>query len=370
MPKIFTLGLNESIDNSGSMDTRVLYDLVGQNTGNLAFHYAINRLIGFVPDSTPWGSTPEKINVMGDTGIIPCANQLGSHTDMTGLAQNLQRVEANLVAIGLGAQSSVGLDGMPEISQGTLEWLQQVVAHAVSDKPNITVRGDFTLEVMEHYGFAGKAVSLGCPSLLINRSRDLGERLEQRYKDPYRKIAVAAGQIHWASMSTLEASLVRIMEDTKGAYIIQSTDEPIALSRNDFSYVEDAYKEKLRTYLKLNLNERHFDDWIRQYMISFYSIPAWMEYLRRFDFVVGARIHGIMLAMQVGVPGLCIAHDSRIREICEKCKIPFVMAHEVKDGMTIQDIRRLVEFDGKAFDKNREEIAAQYQTFFSNNRIL
>ncbi|QQE90048.1 polysaccharide pyruvyl transferase family protein [Azotobacter chroococcum] len=370
MPKIFTLGLNESIDDSANLGTKELYNLVGQNTGNLAFHYAINRLIDFVPCSTPWGSQTEKINIMGDIGIIPCANQLGSHVDMKGLAQNLKGVKANLVAIGLGAQGAVGLDGIPEIPLGTLEWLDQVVTHAASDKPNITVRGDFTLKVLEHYGFGGKALSLGCPSLLINKSKDLGERLEQRYKGPYRKVAIAAGHPNWTSMSALEASLVRLMMDTQGTYIVQNTDESVALSRNDFAYVDAKYKEKLRNYLKLNLDDRQFDDWIRQYMISFYDIPAWMEYLRRFDFIVGSRIHGVMLAIQAGVPGLCIAHDSRIREICEKCQIPFVMAHQLKEGVTLKDIRDLVKFDGKAFDRNREAIAAQYQEFFSNNGLM
>ncbi|MNG34325.1 hypothetical protein D3C84_1207820 [compost metagenome] len=69
------------------------------------------------------------------------------------------------------------------------------------------------------------------------------------------------------------------------------------------------------------------------------------------------------------MPGLCIAHDSRIRELCEKCKIPFVMADTVKQGITLQDLPHLVEFDGKAFDKNRESIAQEYQKFFHNNGV-
>ncbi len=94
-----------------------------------------------------------------------------------------------------------------------------------------------------------------------------------------------------------------------------------------------------------------------------------MEYLRRFDFIVGARIHGVMLAIQAGVPGLCIAHDSRIRELCEKCMIPYVMADDVKEGIQLQDLPHLAEFDGKAFDRNRANIAKEYQTFFANNGL-
>lgn len=206
------------------------------------------------------GLRGDKINAMGDIGVIPCANQLGSHTNMGGFADNLRDVTTNLVAIGLGAQGGVDLESVPEVPSGTLDWIRQIVDHASSDKPNIIVRGDFTLNVLEHYGFGDSAVSLGCPSLLINRSRSLGELLQERYKAPYRKVAICAGHPNWTSMSALESSLVRIMEDTQGAYIIQSTDELIALSRNDFEYVSPGYKEKLRRYLKLNLDKQQLDD--------------------------------------------------------------------------------------------------------------
>ncbi|WP_109513435.1 polysaccharide pyruvyl transferase family protein [Pseudomonas ovata] len=369
MAKIFTFGLNESIASSSSIDTKELYNLVGHNTGNLAFHYAINRLIKTVPQSVPWSSKAEKINLMGDIGIMPCANQLGPHMDMAGLANTFKDLKTKILAIGLGAQGGVSHEDIPVLPQGTLSWLDQLVARAPSGKPNITVRGDYTLKVMQHYGFGDKAISLGCPSLLINKSRHLGETLEKRYKANYQKVAVASGHPNWKALSAVEASLVRIMEDTHGMYIVQATDEAVALSRNDFEIVKPAYIEKLKSYLKLNLDDAQFKQWIRQYFISFYNIPAWMEYLKRFDFIVGARIHGVMLALQAGVPGLCIAHDSRIRELCEKSKIPYVMADKIKDGITLNDLKALSEFDGKAFDKNREKIAEQYKIFFAQNGI-
>jgi len=103
MSQIFTFGLEESIDGSSAIDTRTLYNNVGLNTGNLAFHYAINRLIGMVPPATPWSSDPQVVNGFGDLGILPCANQLGTHANLGGLAQNINKVDAKLVAIGLGA---------------------------------------------------------------------------------------------------------------------------------------------------------------------------------------------------------------------------------------------------------------------------
>ncbi|AMA46232.1 hypothetical protein APT63_11690 [Pseudomonas sp. 22-AL-CL-001] len=159
------------------------------------------------------------------------------------------------------------------------------------------------------------------------------------------------------------------MEDTNGSYIVQATDELVALARGDMNYVDNEYKNKLRTYLRLNLDGPQLEHWIRKYFIAFFNIPAWMEYLRRFDFVVGARIHGVMLAIQAGVPALCVAYDSRIRELCEKSKIPYVMASDVKYGATLNELRGMVKFSGKEFDENRSLLADQYRTFMNNNGL-
>lgn len=366
---IFTLGLSESIDCSATTDTNALYHMVGMNTGNLAFHHAINQLIGKSPRSIPWSSPAEIVDSTGQVGILPCANQLGSHADMGAFADTLSRVKCSLVAVGIGAQSSSSLDEFPELPAGTLRWIEQITEHAKSNRPNITVRGDFTLRVLEHYGFHGKALALGCPSLLINKSPVLGAKLSERYRQPFRKVAIAAGHTDHISLGRLESSLVRIMESTQGSYITQATDEFIALSRGDLSYVSEDYKNHLRAYLGLSVEGEQLDDWIRQYFICFFNIPAWIEYLRRFDLVIGTRIHGVMLAIQAGVPGLCIAYDSRIREICEKSLIPYVMANEVSDGFTLQDVKSMINFNGAEFDKNRAKLHSAYRDFFTSNGV-
>jgi len=366
--RIFIFGLVESIHQSSCLETRDIYSRVGHNSGNLVFHYAINRMIGMTPQSVPWSSKPEEVDAGGNLAIMPCANQLGVHADLGGLAQTFRKLRSNVVAIGLGAQASKNLE-IPVLPQGTLDWLQQLVEKSPSKHPNITLRGDFTKRVMDHYGFGDHAVTLGCPSLFINKSRDLGARLESLYREKPRKVAIAGGHPDWKSLGNMEASLVRIMEDTRGSYIVQATDELLAVSRNDFSNISQDFLSSLKSYLRLNLTEGQFLDWIRAYFISFYDVGAWMEYLRRFDFVVGARIHGVMLGIQAGIPGLCIAHDSRTMELCQKSKIPYVLADEVKDGMVLDDLISLSNFDGKAFDENRRELSAQYVTFFKNNNL-
>ncbi|NYS42917.1 hypothetical protein F2S88_29275, partial [Pseudomonas syringae pv. actinidiae] len=241
MSSIFTLGLSESIDNSSSLATGDLYDLVGHNTGNLAFHYGVNRIIGSVPPSLPWSAEADQINKSGSIAILPCANQLGAHADMGEMAKTFSKVTVPLVAVGLGAQASAALDDIPALSSGTIQWLHEIADHSISKNPNITTRGDFTIDVLDYYGFGHKAISLGCPSLFINNNKTLGEQLEDRYKSPFRKVAIAGGHTDHILMNKLEASLIRIMEHTRGAYIVQATDEVVALSRGDFPYVDESY---------------------------------------------------------------------------------------------------------------------------------
>lgn len=368
MKKLFTFGLMECVPQSAELPTKEIYDRVGQNTGNLAFHYAINRMIGMVPQSVRWSSKAEEIDAHGDLAIMPCANQLGIHADLGDIAETFRHIRSNVIAFGLGAQAGLNLE-IPVLPASTLEWLQLLIQKSPSKHPNISVRGDFTKSVMDHYGFGSHAVTLGCPSLLINTSHHLGAWLEPRYRQIPRKVAIAGGHPDWKALSTLEASLVRIMEETDGSYIVQATDKSLAISRNDFSGVDEDFLEGLRSYFGLNLSNSQFRSWVRKYFISFYEVGAWMEYLRRFDFVVGARIHGVMLGIQAGIPGLCVAHDSRTLELCQKCKIPYVLADHVKDGMILEDLVSLSNFNGREFDENRRAISAQYMTFFRNNSL-
>jgi polysaccharide pyruvyl transferase WcaK-like protein len=88
-----------------------------------------------------------------------------------------------------------------------------------------------------------------------------------------------------------------------------------------------------------------------------------MEFLLGFDFVVGTRIHGAMLGLQAGIPSLCIAHDSRTREMCEVMQVPFVMAADVRTGTTLSDLLGRFRFDARSFDENRRMLADRLNEF-------
>ena len=85
--------------------------------------------------------------------------------------------------------------------------------------------------------------------------------------------------------------------------------------------------------------------------------------------VIGSRIHGVMLAIQAGIPGICIAHDTRIEELCDIMHIPYIHSNELKQGFTLDEIKQRIKFDAESFNKNRVELSKKYYRFFDQNKI-
>jgi hypothetical protein len=85
-----------------------------------------------------------------------------------------------------------------------------------------------------------------------------------------------------------------------------------------------------------------------------------MDALRSCDFAVGARIHGVMLAIQAGVPGGVIAHDSRTLELSQTMAIPVRPAKEIPANLGLADLYRLFEWNVSAFAAARERLRSVY----------
>lgn len=368
MREPFIFGLPHRIDGHPFLDTETLYNRVGHNTGNLAFQHAIHRLLGGHLKQVPWSGDKRTIETAGDVGVIPAANQFGAHVDYGDLAKSVGTLSQKLVMIGLGSQSDV--DGkIPEVPKGTVEWVKEIANRAPSSAPNIAVRGAFTLEVLEHYGLSGRATVLGCPSLFINPDPELGSVIERRIRPP-KRFAVAAGHQSWKHLRHIEASLGRLVSVTHGSYVGQHALPMLKLTRGEAGELEEADLRACRDYVCPEMDVNEFVVWADRHGSVFFDVESWIEHYRRFDFVVGTRIHGVMLALQAGIPGLCIAHDSRTLELCRTMMVPHVVARDVRLGISRDQIMELFQFDGNAFDRNRRMLARRMSDFLAKNGLM
>ena len=367
MTKPFIFGPPPHID-AAFASTDDLYRLVGHNCGNLALTHAINVHLGGNIRSVRWSAPVELINQAGTPAVLPAANQLSSHFDLSRLAERLKQITVPITTVGLGAQSNLQR-AIPSIPAGTVNWVRRLAAHAPSDSPNIGVPGSFTMDVLDHLGLASHAVVIGCPSLFLNPNPALGKEILKRLGTPQR-IAVIAGNQRWDHLRCIERSLAQLVTLTNGSYIGQAPVEMMTLTRGMAASLDDATLHKCRDYIHPYLGVSEFIDWTVRYGHLFFDVENWIEHLRRFDFVIGTRIQGVILGIQAGIPSLCIVHDSRTLELCETMKIPYVLSDDVRDGVSRDDLVSYFEFDAHEFDRNRRALCRRYVEFLWGNRLV
>lgn len=367
MKEPFILGLPHRVPDGHFLTTQTLYDRVGHNSGNLAFAHAVVSHLGGEARAIAWGADPKLINATGDIGVLPAANQFGAHVDYTKLAERFSTLSCKIVMIGLGAQSNVG-GAIPVVPEGTVNWVREIAKRNHDGSPNISVRGEFSKKVLEHYGLGDSVVALGCPSLFTNPDPELGRTIAGNVRN-IKRVAVPAGHPNWRHLGKIEASLARMVSATGGSYVGQHALEMMQLTRGEARLMDKAKLKACRDYAAPEMDLEEFTRWSERHGNLFFDVPSWMEHYRRFDFVIGVRIHGVMLALQAGLPGVVIAHDSRTLELCQTMMVPHVLAKDVENGITREQLPEMFTFDAEAFDENRRALAKRYVKFLEANEL-
>ncbi|MTH35237.1 polysaccharide pyruvyl transferase family protein [Paracoccus limosus] len=370
--KIGLLWESENCGLYSNSDFETLYRKVGHNNGNLAFVHAVRSQIDAEIHYYPWHVRPEVLNKNVDFVVIPCANQLGKHTDLGGLAKNLQQVTKPIVAIGLGAQAKeFGAD--VELTEGTRAWLDVLIENGRQHNiQNIYTRGPYTSEQIEKLTGA-QTVANGCPSHFINPRPDLGRRIQKNWEaHPLpQRIAVAGGHEAWRNTRDIEQQLISMMMDPQfpGVYIVQSMGNMIKLSRGAFDEIEPEALERLHKHTVPHYTPEQFKDWALNYARSYYDVATWMDELRRYDLLIGPRFHGAQLAIQAERMACTVTIDTRTEEMCNETGVPFLRASDLTQPLTRTKLRELLPFDGQKYDEFRAMKCARYIEFLTGTGL-
>ncbi|MCQ4161277.1 polysaccharide pyruvyl transferase family protein [Roseomonas sp. GC11] len=348
-----------------------LFTASGHNTGNLAFVHAIASQIRNPVTFLGWSSPAELLRREADLLVIPCANQLGGHTNYGAMAENLEKSGLPIVAIGLGAQAaSYDEDVAP--TEGTLRWVRAIAAARGGQGANIYTRGPYTTGQLEKLGI-GDVLSGGCPSCFLNTAADLGQQIHAHWSQAGlpRALSVAAGHQAWMATREVEHQLITLMMDpiAPGQYVVQSMAEMLKMARGIFEGMSEHALRGLHNHTVPHYSFEEFKAWSRSYARAYFDVPAWMDSLRRHDLAVGTRYHGVALALQVGRMGLTIAIDSRTRELCENTGVPFIELGQISGPLTRASLRRMVRFDPGAYDAQRRVAAGRYVEFLHDNGL-
>ncbi len=369
--KAHIFGTSPFIPDAAIIDSDEFFKLSGGNTGNLVFCHAISRIFNTDANSYSWGSELKHLNKSSDRLVVPLANQLGSHVDLAKLADVFSNISIPLIGVGLGAQGPISGIDPNSIPDGSWKWLKAMISNAPCEQPNISLRGELTLEAIRSKGMAQHCIVTGCPSNFINPSNMLGREIYRRRGNGLRRIAVVAGNPFLPQFRILEQSLVKLMESNDGVYICQHPLDMVRLSLGENISIERNNMISYRDYINPTLSEDKFLEWFRRYSYSYSSVPEWILAMKRFDVVVGTRIHGVMAGIQAGVPSVCLCIDSRTLELCQTMGIPYLNSNDYKHGISLEIIEScLKKWDWNSYDDMRQILAKRFDQFSSWNGLV
>lgn len=345
------------------------------NTGNLLFNYALEQLIELSGADVRWSTPAEVLNADGEALLLPMANNIGKHMDLLKSGPKLDGVNVPVIAMGLGAQFQLADDfdtSFSVIPETSKQWLRTLCEKA--DVPNVSVRGKLTHKVFEQMGLGDKAVPLGCPSHFLSNQKALGARLQEAssglVSEMPNGVGITAGNPALANLAKLEQFLISLVNNHGGSYIVQSPKSLICLA--------EGWSDSLEPSEISTVNERFFPDttqqnmlsWFRQHARTYVSVPQWHRDIAKFDMVVGTRIHGCQIALQAGVPAVCLHIDSRTKELCETMQIPTLHAREFQQSPSLEKlVSTLQNWDWDGYDRNRLKLAAQTVQFVEQNGL-
>lgn len=342
----------------------------GGNTGNVAFVFGAKQILANSTTRITWGMSPQEVKSKVDHLVVTCANQLGPHFNLGRWADALERFELPVTLIGLGAQSD-NYDSFPEIPEESARFLSVCTElRPNKGEANIGVRGSFTQRFLNTLNVTSTVT--GCPSLFINADKQLGSTIRAfQNKTSLERIAIAAGNPWHRTSSFLEKSMMEIVDSFKGSYVVQHPDGQIRLACGELEGT-DGLVDRYLAVCGDRFTSESLREWFRRFSYYFTDAATWIDFLRRFDLVIGARYHGVALGLQAGRPGCVFTIDSRTRELCETTSVKWFDVQALKNLSTgdLLTLARWNESDTLLFDANRVDRAQTVRAFLESNDLI
>lgn len=352
-------------------DLSTINKKVGKNLGNLVFQYATARLISgnFIQVGINGTWDADQLREKCDKIIFPCANFINPEFDFEDLANYLITLKLPVVALGLGAQSTNSNDYNIPLKKGT----EKLIRFLADSSDLVGVRGDYTGAVLDTMGIHNYEVT-GCPSNLITPTENLENSFSQKLQDPIQNITIN-GHHPWANdnkVNEAESFLLKFAIENKGDYLAQSHDPLLRLAsgrRFCDTHQWNLDLKNLYSVSGLDVGIDAFEEFVRKSFYCEMHVPSWLHRSAAYDFSIGLRLHGNMVAFQAGTPSLWITHDSRTSELADFMELPRIGLQDLTRIVYIDELRELFSNQINRYFEKRKIIRHKMNRFFMANNI-
>ncbi|MCM1056642.1 MAG: polysaccharide pyruvyl transferase family protein [Firmicutes bacterium] len=215
---------------------------------------------------------------------------------------------------------------------------------AIQERAVIGVRGEYTAEILSRHGIKNIEI-IGCPSLYYAGTTSF--KIEKKV-DKINRVSVNF-RTFYGLLSREEKHFLTYCANRGYDFVEQTQYEftpDNAVDRNYYNYVSK---------------------WINSKKKIYFDVDEWKKYLTAFQFSMGFRFHGNVVALWDRIPALFFAIDSRTEEMLRYFELPFIRPCDFDDTKPIEYYYELADY--KAFNKGYEQKYLKYREFLTKNNI-
>lgn len=309
--------------------------------------------------------TPEEANERCDHIVIPAANFLWKGFDFGFMSDFIEATTLPVTIIGLGAQTS-DRSQVATIHPNTLR-LMKILSER---SPALGVRGFYTAEVLAAHGILNLEV-LGCPSLYSNLQPP--KQIIPIAIEGFKNLAVnfsrrvAPHSFMPLRLQEIENKLLEIAIRLRMPFIAQDEIEELEISDNCIT--QDSISTVSKYFSQIDSDEviGYFSSSTRY----FCTFSDWSKFILTRSGTIGSRLHGNIISLINGKPGLVIAHDSRTLELCALTGMPYINIREDGVGSLSEEglIDRITNTKYDIFCKNMQNLFIKYKHFLEKSDL-
>jgi len=364
--RVFYTGARSHVPLPKEASVQDRLNATGNNTGNLLIGHAIKRQLGGTIYQVSMSAEAKYIEENFDYIVIGASNFLFERFDLSIYADFLEKVRLPCVIIGLGAQAP-RYESKVKIPEGTIRMLKIISERSTT----LGARGYFSASVLEQMGIKNIRV-IGCPSMYWTCSPTMV--LSKQTFEHCQRIAVNGNSNIIEHSSDIQAAqrveglLANLAFKNGYQYILQNEIAEMSIASGEDSELTKSLilSLKMRHGL-LDVSDEDFIRFVKTNMVAFFDVEEWMRYIEAFDFVIGTRFHGCLIAILNGIPSVVLVHDARTREMCELLNIPHA---DIRHIETI-DLELLYEsMDLDLLETTYTNLYQNYIDFLEENGIV
>lgn len=315
---IFSL---KQIDEKMNIDEK--YKTLGGNTGNIVFDTALSNLI--CGDKVFW-DTSQTVLEQYDRFITTSYIWIRKNQEVSSSFKLIRNKP--IIPMSVGLQSD-DYDPYFQMHPSVVNELKKIEERCI-----IGCRGDYTADILNKHGIKNTMV-IGCPSVYLGIQSNTLVKYFSGYK-PHNIISNFS--TFWRQLKSNEVDFLKY------------------ISKNKFNFIEQTIGDlKKEDWLEDEKSFQLVRQWLNNKKV-FFSFEEWKEEIKNYDFSIGYRFHGNVMAVINGIPALFIYADSRVKEMCEFFKLPMISDKEFDIDKPIEywyDRSDYSDFN-KLIDKKRE----------------